>query len=39
MPSPLENLCGPGKPLSAEPPDAHEFAGAQFHAAADRQQH
>ena len=27
MPSPLENLCGPGKPLSAEPPDAHEFAG------------
>ena len=27
MPSPLDNLSGPGKPLSAEPPDAHEFAG------------
>lgn len=27
MPSPLENLCGTGKPLSAEPPDAREFAG------------
>ncbi|WP_307658970.1 hypothetical protein [Variovorax paradoxus] len=27
MPSPLENLCGPTKPLSAEPPDAREFAG------------
>lgn len=25
--SPLENLCGPGKPLRAEPPDAKEFAG------------
>ena len=23
----LENLCGPGKPLKAEAPDAHEFAG------------
>ncbi|WP_435484616.1 hypothetical protein [Variovorax sp. GB1R11] len=27
MPSPLENLCGPTKPLAAEPPDAREFAG------------
>ena len=27
MPSPLENLEGPGKPLRAEPPDAAEFAG------------
>ncbi|MET3440610.1 hypothetical protein ABIC94_001364 [Variovorax paradoxus] len=27
MPSPLENLCGPAKPLAAEPPDAREFAG------------
>jgi hypothetical protein len=27
MTSPFENLCGPGKPLSAEPPDAKEFAG------------
>lgn len=27
MPSPLENLSGPDKPLSAEPPDAKEFAG------------
>ena len=27
MPSPLDNLSGAGKPLSAEPPDAHEFAG------------
>lgn len=27
MPSPLENLSGPGKPLKAEPPDAKEFAG------------
>jgi len=25
--SPLENLCGPGKPLRAEPPDAKEFTG------------
>jgi hypothetical protein len=25
MPSPLENLCGPGKPLRVEPPDAAEF--------------
>lgn len=23
----LENLCGPGKPLKAEAPDAHEVAG------------
>lgn len=23
----LENLCGPGRPLKAEAPDAHEFAG------------
>ncbi|MET3496931.1 hypothetical protein [Variovorax boronicumulans] len=27
MPSPLDNLCGPTKPLAAEPPDAREFAG------------
>lgn len=27
MPSAFENLCGPGKPLKAEPADATEFAG------------
>lgn len=27
MTSSLENLCGPGKPLAAEPPDAREIAG------------
>ena len=27
MTSPLENLCGPGKSLRQEPPDAKEFAG------------
>lgn len=27
MPSPLENLCGPGKPLRQEAPDAKELAG------------
>lgn len=27
MTSPFENLCGPGKPLKPEPPDAKEFAG------------
>ena len=27
MPSPLDNLAGPNKPLRAEPPDATEFAG------------
>jgi hypothetical protein len=27
MPSPLDNLCGPSKPLAAEAPDAREFAG------------
>ena len=27
MSSPLDNLCGPGKPLAAEAPDAMEFAG------------
>lgn len=27
MTSPLENLCGPGKSLKAEPADAAEFAG------------
>jgi hypothetical protein len=27
MTSALENLCGPGKPLAAEPPDAVETAG------------
>ena len=26
-PSPLENLCGPGKPLRAEPADEREFSG------------
>lgn len=25
--SAFENLCGPGKSLKAEPPDANEFAG------------
>lgn len=29
MPSAFENLCGAGKPLKAEPPDADEFAGLQ----------
>lgn len=27
MTAQLDNLCGPGKPLAAEPPDAKEFAG------------
>ena len=27
MPSPLDNLCVPSKPLHPEPPDAREFAG------------
>jgi hypothetical protein len=27
MNSPLDNLCGPNKPLAPEPPDAAEFAG------------
>ncbi len=27
MTSAFENLCGPNKPLKAEPPDAKEFAG------------
>jgi len=27
MTSPLENLCGPGKPLTHEPRDMREFAG------------
>ena len=27
MSSALENLCGPGKPLKAEPPDEAEIAG------------
>ena len=27
MPTPLENLSGPGKPLKAEAPDAQELAG------------
>ena len=27
MPSVLDNLCGPGKPLRREPPDKREFAG------------
>lgn len=29
MPSPLENLCGPGQPLRKEAPNAQEFAGLQ----------
>lgn len=29
MLSPLENLCGPGKPLRQEAPDAKELAGLQ----------
>ena len=29
MPSPLENLSGPDKPLRQEPPDAKEIAGLQ----------
>jgi hypothetical protein len=27
--SPLENLCGPGRPLRQEPPDAKEIAGLE----------
>lgn len=27
MPDPLDNLCGAGKPLRTEPPDAKEIAG------------
>jgi hypothetical protein len=27
--SPLENLCGPGKPLRQEPPDPKEIAGLE----------
>jgi hypothetical protein len=27
VPSPFENLCGPGKPLRKEPPDPAEYAG------------
>lgn len=27
MPSALDNLCGPGKPLKTEAPDANEIAG------------
>lgn len=27
MPDPLENLCGPGKALKAEPPNANETEG------------
>jgi hypothetical protein len=29
VPSPLENLCGPGQPLRREAPDANEFSGLQ----------
>ncbi len=29
MTSPLHNLVGPGKPLTAEPPDAREIEGLQ----------
>ncbi|WP_343652159.1 hypothetical protein [Stenotrophomonas sp.] len=29
MTSPLQNLVGPGKPLSLEPPDAREIEGLQ----------
>jgi hypothetical protein len=32
----FDNLCGPGKPLRAEPPDAQEFAGLQRAALARR---
>ncbi|AUB80557.1 hypothetical protein THSYN_06055 [Candidatus Thiodictyon syntrophicum] len=28
MPSAFDNLCGPGKPLKSEPPDAKKFADA-----------
>ena len=31
MPSPLENLCGPGKPLRQEAPDAKEVGSALPH--------
>lgn len=34
MTSPFENLCGPGKPLKAEAPDAKEFAGLKRSAGA-----
>lgn len=34
MTSAFENLCGPGKPLKAEPPDANEFAGLKRSGAA-----
>ena len=27
MPNPLDNLCGPGKQLQKEEPDANELAG------------
>lgn len=27
MPSPLDKLCGPGKALQAEAPDANDLAG------------
>jgi hypothetical protein len=27
MPNPLDNLCGPGRPLQKEAPDADEYAG------------
>lgn len=30
MASPLENLCGPGKSLQSEPPDATEFARLKY---------
>lgn len=30
MTSPLENLCGSGKPLAPEPPDAKEFEGLKL---------
>ena len=34
MPSPLENLSGPGKPLLVEPADAKEFKGLKIKALA-----
>ena len=34
MSSPLDNLCGPGKPLQLEAPDAKEIAGLQRSGAA-----
>lgn len=38
----LENLCGPGKPLKSEAPDANEIAGllrTALHACVTRKTH